>query len=127
MRLLFVSLLFIGCAQAGEPSAIRENYELLSGCSVAYARKHANSRLTATEMAAAAVASCDEYAWKLRDAAYNSMLSQATAHLTARQKQRFSADLQNEAHSRAESIRADSIERAKTVVLRFLAENHDES
>lgn len=127
MKYLFcAALLLAGGAQA-EQSEVSDNYELLVGCSVAYARKHNSPRLTATEMANAAVASCDEYAAKIREIAYYNIVSMAMAELSARQQRELADEIEEEAIARSISIRSAAIERARNAILQFIAESIAES
>jgi hypothetical protein len=100
----------------------RKAYELLVGCSVVYAKSHPSKRLTATELADAAVASCDSFANQVRDLAYRDGLAAAQKALTPRQQELLGGELQRTTRENAEAIRADAVKRARLEVLQALAE-----
>lgn len=133
MTYLFcAALLLAGSAHAGElvavsdltpPDTPRKAYELLVGCSVVYAKNHATSRLTATELATAAVASCNQYADNVRDLAHRDAILMIERTLTPRQREVLAHEIPQKARQNAEDIRSDAIRRAKNEVLQALAES----
>ena len=109
--------------QSGELGDI---FDDLVGCSVVYALDHrstALTTLTATELSLVAVSSCETYANLIRDIAHEQFLARIEADLTAEQQSLVTVETKLQAQTTSEEIRGNAIARAKTIVLRALAES----
>ncbi len=125
-QFLRAALIVILATASAAASEVRDSYEMLVGCSVAYASDHRDTALrtlTATEFAVAAVSSCRRYANAMRETHYENLMATAMANLSKQQQDLHYADFAVDAQVRAESIAADAITRAREIVIRSLIES----
>jgi hypothetical protein len=95
-------------------------YQLLVSCASKFAKTHSSPRLTASELAAAAVVSCEAYANSMRELAYREGMS-AVARLPPEEREALGGEAQRMVRANAEKIRATGIANAQKAVLLAIA------